>query len=44
MALISKKNNLGALSRTLRLVGPDVRPHRGLIAGVGRRYKDAAAQ
>ena len=33
MALISKKNNLGALSRTLRLVGPDVRPHRSLIAG-----------
>ena len=33
MAPISKKNNLGALSRTLRLVGPDVRPHRGLIAG-----------
>ena len=33
MALISKKNNLRALSRTLRLVGPDVRPHRSLIAG-----------
>ena len=29
----NKKNNLGALARTLRLVGPDVRPHRGLIAG-----------
>lgn len=33
MAPVSKKNNLGALSRTLRLVGPDVRPHKGLIAG-----------
>ena len=33
MTPVSKKNNLGALSRTLRLVGPDVRPHKGLIAG-----------
>ena len=33
MAPVSKKNNLGALSRTLRLVGPDVWPHKGLIAG-----------
>ncbi|WP_314128836.1 ABC transporter ATP-binding protein [Schaalia odontolytica] len=33
MSRANKKNNLGALARTLRLVGPDVRPHRGLIAG-----------
>ncbi len=33
MSKRTKGTRLGALSRTLRLVGPDVRPHKGLIVG-----------